>query len=329
MAEQPTREFSFHFSADLGIPRLLLVATLALSSGCASYHVSPGTYSSEKAIMVVDSYMKRTAGGFNDIPAGADSATFSYAAPAGGSSTYRPGQAGSYTVTAYGRGEGRRYSDISDVKVCASPIVGILTGLLILDPTAWSGLEVSFTDGTTHTFGENPLWLGNGGSAGNFIPFYLFTPLWKQSHQAAKALLQLRDQQRGGTIQRNISIQEAAKIGDVGAVTSMLHANPKMVFSKDDQWGATALHWASWATSPKAIGELLLANGADAQAKDNAGQTPLHWAAAYGNYEMTQLLLVNRPELDTKSNNGMTPLDCAVKRGNDGVAQLLRKYGGQ
>jgi len=124
------------------------------------------------------------------------------------------------------------------------------------------------------------------------------------------------------------SIHDAAKSGDVGTLTSMLRANPKIVFSRDDKWGATPLHWAAWA-SPKAVGELLLANGADVKTKDNAGQTPLHWAASYGNYEMAEFLLVSRSEINAKSNNGMTPLDCALKRKQNGVAQLLRKFGRQ
>ena len=75
----------------------------------------------------------------------------------------------------------------------------------------------------------------------------------------------------------------------------------------------------------KEIVELLIAKGADVDAKDEDGWTPLHWAVVNGHEETVELLLANGSDVNAKDNDGETPLDWA-----DGeIANLLRKHGGK
>ena len=69
-------------------------------------------------------------------------------------------------------------------------------------------------------------------------------------------------------------IHDAARNGDLEKVKTLVKDNPSLVFSKDNANGGTPLHWAT-ANDHKEVVQFLLANNADVNAKDNAGQTPL------------------------------------------------------
>jgi ankyrin repeat protein len=70
-------------------------------------------------------------------------------------------------------------------------------------------------------------------------------------------------------------IHVAARNGDLANVQALLKSNPNLVFSKDDQHGATPLLWAA-AMGRKDVVELLLANKADVNAQDKRNLTALH-----------------------------------------------------
>ena len=76
---------------------------------------------------------------------------------------------------------------------------------------------------------------------------------------------------------------------------------------RDDR-GRTPLHQAIFADTPRASSELLLAAGADVQARDNAGETPLHVAASFSMLEETEFLLMAGADLDARDRQGNTPL---------------------
>ena len=68
-----------------------------------------------------------------------------------------------------------------------------------------------------------------------------------------------------------------------------------------------------------------LAAGADVNAKDGGGWTPLHYAAVVDHKEIVELLLASSADVNAKIDDGKTPLDSA-----DGeIADLLRKHGGK
>ena len=82
----------------------------------------------------------------------------------------------------------------------------------------------------------------------------------------------------------------------------------------------TALSWAAEAGN-KAIVKQLLEKGADPEAKDLNGQTPLFYAV--GNIEVVKLLLEKGANPESKDRYGRTPLSRAVAHGYKEVVKLL------
>jgi ankyrin repeat protein len=74
-----------------------------------------------------------------------------------------------------------------------------------------------------------------------------------------------------------------------------------------DIGGRTQLHYAAEEGRVN-VAELLLAHGADVNAKDNEGKTPLRKAAESGKKELAVLLLANGADVNARDNIGLTPL---------------------
>ena len=74
--------------------------------------------------------------------------------------------------------------------------------------------------------------------------------------------------------------------------------------------------------------QALLQRGADVQARNARGWTPLHVAAAGGEPTVVALLLQHGADVHAQSYVGMTPLDNAIARGSKkAVTDLLRAHG--
>ena len=93
-----------------------------------------------------------------------------------------------------------------------------------------------------------------------------------------------------------------------------------------DEDGRTPLHFAAW-FGHKEIAELLIAAGADVNAKNEDGGTPLYFAVWKGHKEIAELLIAEGVDVNVKNNDGETPLDLAVI--NRAIADFLRKHGGK
>jgi ankyrin repeat protein len=120
----------------------------------------------------------------------------------------------------------------------------------------------------------------------------------------------------------DISIHEAALKGNIEAVKQHLAAGADVNAKNED--GVTPLdHATLW--GHKEIVELLLAKGADLNAKDNDGWTSLHNAAYRGHKQIVELLIAEGADVNAKTNDGRTPLDLA----EDEIADLIRKHGGK
>ena len=68
---------------------------------------------------------------------------------------------------------------------------------------------------------------------------------------------------------------------------------------------------------------ILIDSGADLEAKDQNGWTPLFWAARFGYTEVVKLLVSKGASKDLKDNNGDTPLSIAREWDRSEVVKFL------
>jgi ankyrin repeat protein len=89
-----------------------------------------------------------------------------------------------------------------------------------------------------------------------------------------------------------------------------------------DKDGYTPLHEAAHRDHP-GVAELLINAGAQINAKDNYDYTPLHDAAKEDHTGVAELLINAGAQINAKDNYGYTPLHCATDNGHTAVAGLL------
>lgn len=95
--------------------------------------------------------------------------------------------------------------------------------------------------------------------------------------------------------------------------------------AKDDD-GQTPLAVAVRYDKPPLVG-LLLEKGADLEAKDGHGQTPLVWAVQKSMLEIVDFLLEKGADLEARDNHGQTPLMAAVQKSTLETVYLLYDKG--
>jgi len=119
----------------------------------------------------------------------------------------------------------------------------------------------------------------------------------------------------------NRQFYEAATFGDLETVRKMLSADPSLVRSTIE-WGFTALHGVAGEEQVE-MAEFLLERGADPNAGNEKGITPLH-LAAYP--EMVELFVRRGATIDVRSKDGRTPLivRASEQEGFDSMEALLK-----
>lgn len=94
-----------------------------------------------------------------------------------------------------------------------------------------------------------------------------------------------------------------------------------------DADGCTPLLWAVLSGNME-VASLLIEKGADINSSNNDGETALHWASTTGNTEIAEMLISKGAEVNCKDTFGITPLRSASLNQDKDMIKILKKHGG-
>jgi ankyrin repeat protein len=116
------------------------------------------------------------------------------------------------------------------------------------------------------------------------------------------------------------SLLKATADGAIDPI-KMLLSNGANVNAKD-KFGWTPLHFAT-AQGSEELAKFLITAGGNINAKDTAGDTPLHQAADLGKDTLVRLFATNGADVNIKRKDGSTPLHVAAAKGRRISAEVL------
>jgi ankyrin repeat protein len=117
-----------------------------------------------------------------------------------------------------------------------------------------------------------------------------------------------------------LDICTAAVLGMHRKVSEFLEAEPAQAFARGAH-GIPVLYFPV-IRGEQEIAELLLANGSDLNAGEN-GNTPLHGAVMFGQAAMVEWLLAHGANPQARDYEGKTPMERAVESGDARIQELL------
>ena len=126
-----------------------------------------------------------------------------------------------------------------------------------------------------------------------------------------------------------LDVFDAAAAGDVDRLTELLDGDKDLVGAWSDD-GFTPLHFAAFFDRGKAV-RLLLDRGADvgAVARNDMKVQPLHSAVAANSMEVAAALLVAGADPNARQEGGFTPLMGAEQHEEGDMVRLLMDHGAE
>lgn len=163
-----------------------------------------------------------------------------------------------------------------------------------------SRTEVSGVVDMRDNTGQSPLDLAINNNDGATVALLIFYGAKDSDNYATKSLL-----------------EKSIRYGSPAAVKSM---SPTSQYINSKENGRTPLHWSTWRDSREGI-RVLLRVQADLQAKDDLGQTALHYAAMKGRAEIIRMLIASNATVDAAA------LYAACENGHEATVRLLLEKG--
>jgi len=112
---------------------------------------------------------------------------------------------------------------------------------------------------------------------------------------------------------------------DFARVKAMILEKPELIQAKDNA-GRTPIHFAANA-GDKDLFDFLIGRGADIKAQTNAGTTVLHYASIGGNIGIVRALIEGGADVKARNNQGLSPLQSAAQSGQLEVLKILVEKG--
>uniref|UniRef100_A0A8C2EQH2 Notch receptor 3 n=1 Tax=Cyprinus carpio TaxID=7962 RepID=A0A8C2EQH2_CYPCA len=126
----------------------------------------------------------------------------------------------------------------------------------------------------------------------------------------------------GGGLEPEVTEDDDSEESSANIISDLIYQGASLA-AQTDRTGETALHLAARYARADAAKRLLDA-GADANAQDNAGRTPLHAAVAADAQGVFQILIRNRAtDLDARMYDGSTALILAARLAVEGMVEEL------
>lgn len=153
-------------------------------------------------------------------------------------------------------------------------------------------------------------------------PLDLFEAAALGYHEVMIDLLDSGDEIGAWSVDGFSALHLASFFGRVGTVRFLLDRGAAIDRPSRNGMKVTPLHSAA-AGRHAGIAALLLAAGADPNARQQGGWTPLHAAAQNGDVNLVRALLDHGALAETENDDGRTPASLAQERGHTEVLGLL------